>query len=201
MRPARVAITHCATATSQRSSGVWKVRGRARGADQLQKSTGGTWPVRPGEQPVGVADLAYKGCARTRVGSWTEVAKPRYQWRLRRFALSASDRVGRTKTHRWKAFRTWETAAWVCCHVERVLGTGGDRRPKGRRGKSARQETSAITVCGSRTGRQRPTRVMPSPDRQEGSPYAGKQARWLQLVHAAPPSAAPSGAGYAAKSG
>jgi hypothetical protein len=132
MRPARVAITRCAAVTSQRSSGVWKVRGRARGADQLQKSTGGTWPARPGEQPVGVADLAHKGCARKRVGSWTEVAKPRYQWRLRRFTLSASDRVGRTRTRRWKALRAWETAAWVCRHVERVLGSGGARRPKGR---------------------------------------------------------------------
>jgi hypothetical protein len=48
------------------------------------------------------------------------------------------------------------------------------------RGKPARQEASAITVCGSRTGRQRPTRVMPSLDRQkQGSPFAGKQARWI----------------------
>jgi hypothetical protein len=141
----------------------------------LQKSTGGTWPAHPGEQPVGVVDLAYKGCARKRVGSWTEVAKPRYQWRPRRFALSASDRAERTGTRRWKVLRAWETAAWVCCHVERVLGSGRALRPKGRRVKPARQEASAITVCGSRTGRQRPTRVMPSLDRlKTGQPLRGE---------------------------
>ena len=147
-------------ATKQRGL---EVRSRARGIDQLQKSTGVTWPAHPGEQPVGVADLAYKGCARKRVGSWTEVAKPRYQWRPRRFALSASDRAERTGTRRWKVLRAWETAAWVCCHVERVLGSGRALRPKGRGAKPARQEASAITVCGSRTGRKRPTRVIAQP--------------------------------------
>jgi hypothetical protein len=169
---ARVRITRCATVTSHRSSEVWKVRSRARGIDQLQKSTGGTWPARPGEQPEGVADLAYKGCARTRVGSWTEVAKPRYQWRLRRIALSASDRATRTRTRRWKVLRAWETAAWVCCHVERVLGSGGPLRPKGGEGSRrdrkhqrsrfaarAREDNAQRGSCPALTGkRAAPTR-------------------------------------------
>lgn len=161
-------------ATKQRGL---EARSRARGIDQLQKSTGGTWPARPGEQPVGVADLAYKGCARTRVGSWTEVAKPRYRWRLRRFALSASDRAGRTRTRRWKTFRAWEAAAWVCCLWKGSLVPVALVGRKARREDPARQGASAITVCGSRKGRQRPARVMPGPDRHTGSPLVGKQTR------------------------
>lgn len=78
--------------------------------------------------------------------------------------LVGGRRFGRGK--RWHGCAALWKASLV--PAEFVDRKGGEATP-------ARQGASAITVCGSRTGGQCPTRVMPSPDRPRAAPSWGSK--------------------------
>jgi hypothetical protein len=176
------------------------VRGRARGSDRLQKSTGGARPFTPEDEESSDHDDGSSPSARERRGgeraseAGSSVAKPRDRWRVPSKPVEIARAVRLGNTCRWKALR-----------IGKVVPLTRGRRKRSWLLESVRVSGLLRGATGSVRGRTSASRMAenarPRWHRQKAAPGIHRAERRGEAVHGsaeaggAPSSARPAGAG------